>query len=391
MANLVKFAAGTLQEFTGLAVKDPNTLYAITDAHQLYKGNDLLGVSMVASETFPATAAAVANTVYVNTTNGSVQFWNGSSFLTLIQPNAAVIEDDTTGTDLVSVAALRKYVVDQIAGMDVSAITDRIDKLETAVETTLPGQIADVASNAENYTDQKIADLTKTGGTIDQLQTKVSQLETGKADKAATLAGYGITDAYTKTETDTAISTAVANVGHLKREIVDILPNVEDADEHTIYMVKKISGSGDQQYDEYMLINNGFEKVGDSVVNLTGYATVEYVNTTVNDASERLTANISHSAESTLNEAKGYADGLADNYATAEQGAKADTALQKADITSGTTNGTISVKGSGVAVKGLGSAAFADTSAFEASGAANTVREELTTYINNALTWKAIY
>lgn len=390
MANLVKFAAGTLQEFTALAVKDPNTLYAITDAHQLYKGNDLLGVSMVASETFPAAAAAKANTVYVNTTDGSVKFWNGTSFLTLVQPNAAVIEDDTAGTDLVSVAALRKYVVDQIADMDMSAITGRIEKLETAVKTTLPGQIADVASNAENYTNQKIADLTKTGGAIDQLQTKVSQLETGKADKATTLAGYGITDSYTKAEADTAINTAVANADHLKREIVDTLPNVEDADEHTIYMVKKISGSGEQQYDEYMLINDSFEKIGDSSINLTGYATEEYVNTTVGNLNESITTRIEQSAESTLSDAKSYADSLADNYATAEQGIKADSALQKADIVSGTANGAISVKGSDVAVKGLGSAAFADTSAFEDHGAASAVRGELTTYIDNALSWKTI-
>lgn len=390
MANLVKFAAGTLQEFTALAVKDPNTLYAITDAHQLYKGNDLLGVSMVASETFPAAAAAKANTVYVNTTDGSVKFWNGTSFLTLVQPNAAVIEGDTAGTDLVSVAALRKYVVDQIADMDVSAITGRIEKLETAVKITLPGQIADVASNAEDYTNQKIADLTKTGGAIDQLQTKVSQLETGKADKATTLAGYGITDSYTKAEADTAINTAVANADHLKRKIVDTLPNVEDADEHTIYMVKKISGSGEQQYDEYMLINDSFEKIGDSSINLTGYATEEYVNTTVGNLNESITTRIEQSAESTLSDAKSYADSLADNYATAEQGIKADSALQKADIVSGTANGAISVKGSDVAVKGLGSAAFADTSAFEDHGAASAVRGELTTYIDNALSWKAI-
>lgn len=390
MANLVKFAAGTLQEFTALAVKDPNTLYAITDAHQLYKGNDLLGVSMVASETFPAAAAAKANTVYVNTTDGSVKFWNGTSFLTLVQPNAAVIEDDTAGTDLVSVAALRKYVVDQIADMGVSAITGRIEKLETAVKTTLPGQIADVASNAEDYTDQKIADLTKTGGAIDQLQTKVSQLETGKADKATTLAGYGITDSYTKAEADTAINTAVANADHLKREIVDTLPNVEDADEHTIYMVKKISGSGEQQYDEYMLINDSFEKIGDSSINLTGYATEEYVNTTVGNLDKSITTRIEQSAKSTLSDAKSYADSLADNYATAEQGIKADSALQKADIVSGTANGAISVKGSDVAVKGLGSAAFADTSAFEDHGAASAVRGELTTYIDNALSWKTI-
>lgn len=51
-------------------------------------------------------------------------------------------------------------------------------------------------------------------------------------------------------------------------------------------------------------------------------------------------------------------------YATAAQGALAASALQKADITSGSANGTISVDGTDVAVKGLGSAAYSATSAF---------------------------
>ena len=44
----------------------------------------------------------------------------------------------------------------------------------------------------------KAADLTALAG-------RVSALETGKADKATTLAGYGISDAYTKTEADAKI------------------------------------------------------------------------------------------------------------------------------------------------------------------------------------------
>ena len=44
----------------------------------------------------------------------------------------------------------------------------------------------------------KAADLTALAG-------RVSALESGKADKATTLAGYGITDAYTKTQTDAKI------------------------------------------------------------------------------------------------------------------------------------------------------------------------------------------
>lgn len=50
-------------------------------------------------------------------------------------------------------------------------------------------------------------------------------------------------------------------------------------------------------------------------------------------------------------------------YATAEQGALADTAIQS--VTTGTANGTISVDGEDVAVKGLGSAAFTDSSAYQ--------------------------
>ena len=67
-------------------------------------------------------------------------------------------------------------------------------------------------------------------------------------------------------------------------------------------------------------------------------------------------------------------------YATAAQGALADSALQKADITSGSANGTIAVEGSDVAVTGLGSAAFTEASAYDAAGAARAVQDDLDSY-----------
>lgn len=198
----------------------------------------------------------------------------------------------------------------------------------------------------------------------------ITALQSGKADKATTLAGYGIEDAYTKEETKNEITTAVANADHLKREIVEELPSVDSANEHTIYMKKKTTSSGENKYDEYMLVNvegvKSLEKIGDSAVDLTNYATKEEVGTAKQEAITTATQN-----------AKDYSDGLANNYATAEQGAKADTALQKADIVSGTGNGTISVKGEDVAVKGLASAAYAETSAFDAAGTATTKVNEL--------------
>ena len=77
--------------------------------------------------------------------------------------------------------------------------------------------------------------------------------------------------------------------------------------------------------------------------------------------------------------AKAYADGLATNYATAAQGAKADTALQAASITTGSANGAIAVNGTDVAVKGLGSAAFVETSAFDAAGTGATAAAQALT------------
>lgn len=58
--------------------------------------------------------------------------------------------------------------------------------------------------------------------------------------------------------------------------------------------------------------------------------------------------------------------------ATSAQGAKADSALQKADIAEGTANGTIKVDGSDVKVHGLGSAAYTNSSAYDASGSASS-------------------
>ena len=138
-------------------------------------------------------------------------------------------------------------------------------------------------------------------------------------------------------------------------------------------MVPKGSKLDSNQYDEYMLVDKdgqkSLEKIGDSAVDLTDYATKTEVATAKQEAIDAASADATTKANKALEDAKGYADGLGVKYATAEQGAKADTALQKANITSGTENGTIAVSGTDVAVKGLGSAAYTDAAAYEVAGA----------------------
>ena len=255
--------------------------------------------------------------------------------------------------------------------LDLTGLTTYDEKLKEKMST----DDASILQQSKSYADSlsvnydaagiaetKVQELANGQVTINK--NDITTLKSGKADKATSLAGYGITDAYTKTQTDSAIATAVANADHLKREIVEDLPEVGSADEHTIYMVAKASGSGEQKYDEYMLINGAFEKVGDSAVDLTNYATKTEVSTAKSEAISTAASDTTTKANQALSDAKTYADGLADNYATAAQGAKADTALQQANITTGGANGTIAVKGTDVAVKGLGSAAYTASSAY---------------------------
>ena len=73
------------------------------------------------------------------------------------------------------------------------------------------------------------------------------------------------------------IAAQVSSAGLLKRQIVASLPT-QDIDQATIYMVlKDPAGSGQNIYNEYMYINSAWELIGDTAVDLTGYATESYV------------------------------------------------------------------------------------------------------------------
>ena len=57
------------------------------------------------------------------------------------------------------------------------------------------------------------------------------------------------------------VDDAIAQAGHLKRAVVDTLPNVEDADANTLYM---ILATGGDHYEEYMVINGAWDMVGNT-------------------------------------------------------------------------------------------------------------------------------
>lgn len=73
-------------------------------------------------------------------------------------------------------------------------------------------------------------------------------------------------------QTEQQVQTAINAAKHFKREIVESLPEVGTAKEDVIYLVKSTAATGSNNaYDEYIVIDGKWEKIGDTRVDLTGY------------------------------------------------------------------------------------------------------------------------
>lgn len=227
-------------------------------------------------------------------------------------------------------------------------------------------------------------------------------------------------DVVTDSKMNTAISQAVANAHHLKRVVLntgDALPTTGNAD--TIYMKSKSDSGSDDVYDEYMWINNRYELIGNSKVDLSGYATKgeltangtstlaaakSYADTQREAAKTAAASDASAKTSQALANAKAYTDREKGKYLPLAGGtlagrvsgvvdpqAETDIAnkryvddlvrqshptglLTEADFAPGTTKGTFKVRSKEVGIKGLGSAAYVDVADIEA----------------NILTWKPL-
>ena len=105
----------------------------------------------------------------------------------------------------------------------------------------------------------------------------ITNLTNLKADKATTLAGYGIEDAYTKEETEGKIAAA----GHAKFKKVDAIPDVATAEDNVLYLVWNTQTN---YYDIYAKIDNDVVRLDDVSVNLDAYSTTEQMNAAIADA-----------------------------------------------------------------------------------------------------------
>lgn len=111
MASNVKFLSGTYAQYSGLAVKDANTLYFVDG--QLFKGDVAYTDQIVVVSALPDTLTA--GKVYVNTTDKSVTYYNGTTSTVVIPATVGSIGDSTPDTDLANVKAIKDFVAAEIA------------------------------------------------------------------------------------------------------------------------------------------------------------------------------------------------------------------------------------------------------------------------------------
>jgi len=136
-------------------------------------------VEAATSASFPAIGEA--GKIYVALNNNKTYRWGGSAY--------AEIAASPGSTDAVAEGSTNRYFT------------------ENRVLATLLAGLSSATNAVIAAGDSVLIALGK-------LQAQVSALVTGKADKSTTIAGYGITDAYTKTSVDSALAGKQANLGY---------------------------------------------------------------------------------------------------------------------------------------------------------------------------------
>lgn len=285
------------------------------------------------------------------------------------------------------------------AGEVISNIEWKEDKLViTRTDVVTPDDLA--TALADYYTkdeiDQKFADLelasvldrittleTKVGAVEEELATygdivthdvdEFATAEQGaKADAAAVKADVdeALADRYTKGEADAKFET-IANVDLVRADITAI--NAAETgiyDRAVAYVDNKFTTADLDKYTTEQEVKDIVDEVitnavdGDTLTSLTDL--VEYLSTHGGEYAELAATVEDH--ENRIDAIEPKVEGWDATKTTVDTNKetwdKAGTALQAADIATGSADGTIAVKGTDVAVKGLGSAAFTEATAY---------------------------
>lgn len=136
-----------------------------------------------------------------------------------------------------------------------------------------------IGSNAGDlsnyYTKSEVDNLID--GIRAQIPTSLAQLS-NDATGFITASVDNLVNYYTKTETYTQeeVNALIGQISTISFEVVDVLPQTGEANK--IYLVPATEGQPQNGYDEYVYVNESWEKIGSTNIDLSQYATKDYVN-----------------------------------------------------------------------------------------------------------------
>lgn len=175
---------------------------------------------------------------------------DGTITQTMIDQQVWIFTDD----QFVSASDIQK-----LAGIEAGAQVNIIEGVQVnGVDLTPNQKVVNIVVPT------KTSDLTNDSGFID--------------NTVSNLVNY-----YTKTE----VTNLISGIASLSMQVVSTLPT-SDISTTTIYLVLKAVGSTENIYNEYIYVNNTWELIGDTQVDLSGYALSSDIPTKLSDLTNDL-------------------------------------------------------------------------------------------------------
>ena len=272
----------------------------------------------------------------------------------------------------------------ELADGQVATNTAAIAKLNGS--NTTEGSVAKQVKDAKDDLQEQIGTLGDLDTTLkSDIVTAINEVrqsvEVGGTGSVVTIDTGTTTEGMAKTYTFKQGSTTIGKIDIPKDMVVSsgtVEADPEDQDPGTYLVLTLANATSDKLY-----IN-----VGTLVDIYTVQASASQIQLAINTGTREISASIvagsvtatelASNAITTVKIADGNVTKAKLETSVQTSLGKADTALQKADITTGTANGTVAVGGEDVAVHGLGSAAYENTTAFGSASAVTQNTSDIT-------------
>lgn len=190
--------------------------------------------------------------------NGLLYFWQGIK----TRLNTKVDKVEGKGLSANDYTTTEK---NKLAGIE-SEANKYVHPTYTARETGLYKVAVDTTGHVSSVTPVVKNDITSLGipGEAGPTYSNASQSSAGLMSEIDKTNLDNLVSASVNYATTDDVVTAISNSQHMTKQIVQTLPEVANASDTVIYLVPKSGGSGNQSYNEYILISNTFEKIGDT-------------------------------------------------------------------------------------------------------------------------------